>query len=176
MEAERERALAALVMFKKFNLPVFDGKKVEPRMVESWIDSIETLFENLYTLEKVKMHLATHCLEKTVNVWWKKVKQDRPSNLPPMIWEEFRGLMFTNYFPDSEKKNLYNQFQKLRQRNRSVGEYEREFSHIIDGVSDIVRDDKDRADWFEHRFRPKIYKVVHILELTTFAEVLHRAL
>lgn len=57
-----------------------------------------------------------------------------------------------------------------------VGEYEKEFSHIIDCVSNVVLHDKDRADWFERGLRPNIYKAVHILKLTTFAEVLDRAL
>lgn len=103
----------ALVMFKKFNPLVFDGKKVEPWMLESWVDLMETLFEDLYTLEKGKVHLATHSLEKEAKVWWKRVKRDRSSNLPLMVWEEFQGLMFTNYFPDSEKKKLQDQFWKL---------------------------------------------------------------
>lgn len=47
MKTERERALSALVMFKKFNPPVFDGEKVEPWIVESWVDTMKTLFENL---------------------------------------------------------------------------------------------------------------------------------
>ncbi|XP_020113117.1 uncharacterized protein LOC109727400 [Ananas comosus] len=145
-------------------------------MVESWIDLTETLFEDLYTLERDKVHLATHCLERAAKVWWKRVKRDRSSNLPSVVWEEFRGLMFTNYFPDSEKKKLQDQFLKLRQGNRSMGEYEQEFSYIIDCVPDVVRDNKDRADWFECGLWPKIYKAVHIVKLTTFAEVLDWAL
>ncbi|XP_020109289.1 uncharacterized protein LOC109724769 [Ananas comosus] len=176
VEAERERALAAVVMFKKFNPPMFDGKKIEPWMVESWIDSMETLFKDLYTLEKDKVHLATHCLEKSAKVWWKRVKRNQASNLSSIVWKEFWGLMFSNYFPDSEKKKVQNQFRKLRQGNHSVGEYEREFSQIIDCVPDVVWDDKDRTDWFERGLRPKIYKVVRILKLTTFAEVLDQAL
>nr|CAD1825758.1 unnamed protein product [Ananas comosus var. bracteatus] len=144
MEAEREHTLATLVMFKKFNPPVFDGEKVEPWMVESWIDSMETLFEDIYTLEKDKVLLATHCLEKAAKVY--------------------------------EKKKLQDKFWKLRQGDRSVREYEREFSHIIDCVPDVVRDDKDRADWFLRGLRPKIYEAVQILKLRTFAEVLDRAL
>ncbi|XP_020104812.1 uncharacterized protein LOC109721557 [Ananas comosus] len=176
MEAARERALAALVIFTKFNPPMFDEKKVELWMVESWIDSMETLFEDIYTLEKDKVHLATHCLEKAAKVWWKRVKRDRPSNLLPMVWKEFRGLVFTNYFPDSEKKKLQDKFRKLRQGDRSVGKYEQEFFHIIDCVPDVVRDDKDMAGWFLRGLRPKIYEAVQILKLTTFAEVLDRAL
>ncbi|XP_020082004.1 uncharacterized protein LOC109705663 [Ananas comosus] len=142
MEAAREYTLPALVMFKKFNPPVFDGEKVEPWIVESWIDSMETLFEDIYTLEKDKVHLATHCLEKSSKVCWKRVKWDRPSDLPPMVSEEFRGLIFTNYFLDSEKKKLQDKFRKLRHRDRS----------------------------------PRIYEKVQILKLTTFAEILVRAL
>lgn len=40
MEAERKRALATLVMFRKFRPLAFHGEKVEPWMVESWIDSM----------------------------------------------------------------------------------------------------------------------------------------
>ncbi|XP_020081523.1 zyxin-like, partial [Ananas comosus] len=53
-EMERERSLTALIRLKKFNPPIFEGEKVEPSMVESWIDSMETLFEDLYTSEKDK--------------------------------------------------------------------------------------------------------------------------
>ncbi|XP_020082542.1 uncharacterized protein LOC109706151 [Ananas comosus] len=175
-EVEKERVLAALMKFRKFDPPIFEGEKVEPWMVESWVDSMETLFEDLYTLEKDKVYLATHCLEWTAKVWWKRIKRNRASDLPPLSWEEFRGLFCSNYFPDSEKKKLQEQFRKLKQGNRTVAEYEREFSHIIDCVLDVVRDDRDRADWFERGLRSDIYKAVHILKFTTFAEVLDRAL
>ncbi|XP_020080555.1 uncharacterized protein LOC109704198 [Ananas comosus] len=173
---ERKRALAALMMFQKFDPPVFDGEKVEPWMIESWVDSMETLFEDLYTLERDKVHLATRYLERTAKVWWKRLKQDRSPDLPPLTWEEFWGLLYAKYFPDSEKKKLQEQFRKLKQGNRSIGEYEREFSHIIDCVPEVVRDDRDQADWFKRGLQSDIYKVVHALKLTTFTEVLDRAL
>ena len=52
VDAERERTLAALIQFKKFDPPTFEGGLVEPAVVESWIDSMETLFEDLNTSEK----------------------------------------------------------------------------------------------------------------------------
>lgn len=51
MKAERERALASLTTFKKFNSPTFDGKAIDPWVVETLVDSIRKLFENLDTLE-----------------------------------------------------------------------------------------------------------------------------
>lgn len=71
MEAEREQALAALMTSKRFNLLTFDGETVDPRIVETWIDSMETLFENLYTLKRDKVHIAAHYIEKSIRVWWK---------------------------------------------------------------------------------------------------------
>nr|CAD1837172.1 unnamed protein product [Ananas comosus var. bracteatus] len=84
--------------------------------------------------------------------------------------------MFANYFPDTEKRKLQDKLRKLRQGDRTVGEYEREFSHIIDCVPNVVRDDRDRADWFLRVLQLRIYEKVQILKLTTFAEVLDRAL
>nr|CAD1837543.1 unnamed protein product [Ananas comosus var. bracteatus] len=166
----------ALIRFKKFDPPIFEGGKVEPSMVESWIDSMETLFEDLYTPEKDKVNLATHCLEKTAKVWWKRVRRDRPSNLPLMMWDEFKRAMFTNYFPDTVKRKLQEKFRTLRQGDCSVADYEQEFSHIIDCVLEVVHDDQDRADWFLRGLRPGIYKAVQLFKLTTFAEVFDRVL
>nr|CAD1842460.1 unnamed protein product [Ananas comosus var. bracteatus] len=125
----------------EFSPPTFDREKVEPSMVEAWIDSMESLFEDIYiyTLEKDKVHLATHCLEKAANVWWEQVSQ-------------------------------------VEIRRSFGGRFPAGILHIIDCVSDVVRDDRDRADWFLRGLRPEIYKAVQILKLTTFAKVFDRAL
>lgn len=83
--------------------------------------------------------------------------------------------MFSTSFPDSEKRELQERFRKLRQGDRSVREYVREFSNIANCIPYVVRDDKDKTDCFEWRFRPEIFIAVHSLKLQTFAEVLDRA-
>nr|CAD1825863.1 unnamed protein product [Ananas comosus var. bracteatus] len=90
--AERERALAALMMFRKFDPPIFNGEKVEPWMVESWVDLMETLFDDLYTLEKDKVHLATHCLERTAKV------------LDRALWAEYSNAYFREEREASERE------------------------------------------------------------------------
>ncbi|XP_020102611.1 uncharacterized protein LOC109720134 [Ananas comosus] len=106
MEAEEERALAALMTFKRFDPPVFDGENVDPWIVEMWIDSMKTLFEKLYTLERDKVPLAVHCLKQSAKVWWKSIRRNRSPSLYPMAWDEFRGLVFSAYFPDTERRKL----------------------------------------------------------------------
>ena len=176
MEAERERAVAVLMAFKKFKPPTFDGESADPWVLEMWIDSMETLFEDLYTVERDKVNLAAHCLEKSAKVWWKGVKRDRLPSLPPMTWDVFRGLVFSVYFPDSEKRRLQEKFRKLRQGDRTVREYEREFTRIVNCVPHVVQDDEDKADCFVRGLRPEVFRYVHPFKLQTFAEVVDRAL
>ncbi len=77
--------------FKKFNQPIFDGEGMDPWVMEIWTDSMEILFEDLYTLERDKIHLIAHCIKKSVKVWWKGVRRDRPSNLPLITWDMSSG-------------------------------------------------------------------------------------
>ncbi|XP_020081071.1 uncharacterized protein LOC109704708, partial [Ananas comosus] len=141
--AERERSLAALTAFKRFNPPTFDGDVKDPWLVESWLAAMEALFEDIYTLDKDKA---------------------------------FREMLLLEYFPDSDRQKIKEDFRKLRQGNRSVREYEREFTHLINCVLSLVHGDRDRAETFERGLRPEIFKIVHALRLKTYEEVLDRAL
>lgn len=84
--------------------------------------------------------------------------------------------MFTEYFPDSDKRKMRENFQKLRQGNCTIREYEREFMHLVNYVPDVAQSDQDKAKCFGHGLRPKIFKVVHDFKFRTFAEVLDWAL
>ncbi|XP_020106284.1 uncharacterized protein LOC109722601 [Ananas comosus] len=130
---------------------------------------METLFEDIYTLEQDKVTLAAHCFDKRARVWWRRVKQDRSPNLLPIDWAEFRGLMFIEYFPDSDKR-------KLKQGNCTVREYKREFTHILNCVPDVARTEQDRAEYFVRGLRPDVFRLVHAFKFHTFTEVLDRAL
>ncbi|XP_020082253.1 uncharacterized protein LOC109705881 [Ananas comosus] len=152
-EAERERGYVALTRFTKFHPPTFDGEVVDPATVESWLTAMETLFEDIFTLEKDKVNLAAHCFEKRARTWWKRVKRDRHSELPPIDWAEFRRLLFAEYFPDSDKRKMREEFRKLKQGNRT-----------------------DQADCFVRGLQPGVFKLVHAFKFHTLAEALDRAL
>nr|CAD1817186.1 unnamed protein product [Ananas comosus var. bracteatus] len=127
LEAERDRALTCLTAFERFNPPIFNEESKDPWEMVSWVDTIEKLFENLYTLEQDKVHLAVHCLEKSARVWWKATHSD--------------------------KKKMEEQFQSLKQGTHTVREYEKEFSHIVNCVPHVVRSDEDKAGCFERGLR-----------------------
>ncbi|XP_020081012.1 uncharacterized protein LOC109704658 [Ananas comosus] len=175
-KAEHERSLSVLTAFMRFNPPMFDGKEADPWVLETWFTSMEALFDDIYTLEKDKVHLAAHCFEKDAQIWWQKAKKSRGLNTSSITWEEFREIVFMEYFPDSDRRKMKEDFRKLRQGNRSVREYEREFTHLVNCVPGMVHTDRDRADYFERGLRPEIFKIISALKLKSFEEVLDRAL
>nr|CAD1821855.1 unnamed protein product [Ananas comosus var. bracteatus] len=84
--------------------------------------------------------------------------------------------MFTEYFPDSDKRKMREDFRKLKQGNRTVREYEREFTHLLNCVPDVARIEQDRVECFVRGLRPGVFRMVHAFKFRTFAEVLDRAL
>ncbi|XP_020098366.1 uncharacterized protein LOC109717101 [Ananas comosus] len=174
--AEKERSLAALTTFKRFNPPTFDGDVKDPWTVETWLSAMEALFKDIYTLEKDKVRLAAHCFEGSARMWWDQARKNRSLDTASVTWETFREMLLLEYFPDSDRRKIKENFRKLKQGNRSVREYEREFTHMINCVSDLVHGDRDRAEVFEHGLRPEIFKTVHAFRLKTYEEVLDRAL
>ncbi|XP_020084386.1 uncharacterized protein LOC109707499 [Ananas comosus] len=172
LEAEQEQSLAVLTAFKRFNPPTFNGDDKDPWVMEAWLTAMEALFEDIYTFERDKVHLASHCFEGSAQLWWTRVKKGRSLELSPMTWEAFRELLLMEYFPESDKRKIKEDFRKLRQGNRSVREYEKEFSHMVNCVPGLVRGDRDRAEVFERGLRPDIFKVIHAFHLKTYEDVL----
>ncbi|XP_020111454.1 uncharacterized protein LOC109726328 [Ananas comosus] len=137
---------------------------------------MEALFDDIYTLEKDKVHLAAHCFEGSTRLWWTQAKKSHSIDIASMTWEAFRELLLMEYFPKNDKRKIKEDFRKLRQGSRTVREYEKEFTHMINFVPSLVHGDRDRAEAFERRLRPDIFKVIHAFRLKTYEEVLDRAL
>lgn len=60
IEAEKERALASLATFEKLNPLAFNRETMDPWLVEIWVNSIEILFKDLYTLKRYKVYVTMH--------------------------------------------------------------------------------------------------------------------
>ncbi len=74
-------------------------------IVESWVNSMEKLFENLRVPKRDRVMLAVSFLDKMSHRWWKaELARRADATLPSPTWEEFRGLLFATYFPDSAKQ------------------------------------------------------------------------
>nr|CAD1824851.1 unnamed protein product [Ananas comosus var. bracteatus] len=75
LEAEKERSLAVLTALKRFNPPTFNGDDNDPWVMEAWLTAMEALFEDIYTLERDKVHLAAHCDKRKIKEDFRKLRQ-----------------------------------------------------------------------------------------------------
>ncbi len=118
-------------------------------VVESWLDYMEKLFENLRVPERDWIILVVPSLDQMAHRWWKgELARRVDAALYPPTWEEFRRLLFAKYFPDSSKQQMEEDFKNLKQGSRSVQEYEYELSLIVSCLPSVVRSEWDKARCF----------------------------
>nr|CAD1835585.1 unnamed protein product [Ananas comosus var. bracteatus] len=98
------------------------------------------------------------------------------TDLVAISWAKFKELLLAHYFPTSAKRKMEQDLRSLRQEERSVAEYAREFSRLLHCVPFVVRDDEDKARIFERELRPSIFRLVQSSNLQTYREVVDRAL
>nr|CAD1838552.1 unnamed protein product [Ananas comosus var. bracteatus] len=154
----------------------FDGENVDHWIVEKWLMHMEKLFRDTFVEERDRVWLATHFLDGEAYRWWLDIQDNPNSYLAAISWARFKELLLTHYFPTSVKRKMEQNLCSLRQDERSVAEYEREFFRLLHCVPFVVRDDEDKARIFERGLRPSIFRLVQSSNLQTYREVVDRAL
>ncbi|XP_020097144.1 uncharacterized protein LOC109716223 [Ananas comosus] len=157
---ERDRMMERLNEFRRCNPRIFYGKKADHWVVEKWLMHMEKLFHNTFVEERDRVWFATHHLNGEAYRWWTDIREDPHADLAAITWKRFKELLYTTYFPQSVKRKMERDLRSLRQGDRIVAEYEREFFRLLHCVSFVVRDDEDKARIFEVGLRPSIFRLV----------------
>nr|CAD1836355.1 unnamed protein product [Ananas comosus var. bracteatus] len=93
--------------------------------------------------------LATHHLDGEAYLWWLDIQENTSTDVVAISWKTFKELLLAHYFLDGVKRKMEQDLRNLRQGDRTVAEFEREFSRLLHCVPFIVRDDEDKAGIFE---------------------------
>nr|CAD1839628.1 unnamed protein product [Ananas comosus var. bracteatus] len=160
--AERDRLMERLNEFRRCSPRVFDGEKVDHWIVEKWLMHMEKHFRDTFVEERDRVWLATHHLDGEAYRWWLDL-QENPHRLGSYHLDEVQGASSGALLPTSVKRKMELHLRSLRQGDRTVAEYEREFSRLLHCVPFIVRDDEDKARIFERGLRPSIFRFVQSL-------------
>nr|CAD1843945.1 unnamed protein product [Ananas comosus var. bracteatus] len=174
--AERDRLMERLSEFRRCSPRMFDGENVDHWIVEKWLMHMEKLFRDTFVEERDRVWLATHFLDGEAYRWWLDIQDNPNTDLAAITSTRFKELLLAHYFPTSVKRKMEQDLRSLRQDERSVAEYEREFSRLLHCVPFVVRDDEDKARIFERGLRPSIFRLVQSSNLQTYREVVKRAL
>lgn len=159
--------------FQKLNPPAFQGS-ANPLEAEDWIVAMEKAFEAMGCDDREKVTYATYMLQSSAFEWWDAHKLYPEDTI--ITWDLFKEAFHKKYFPESVKRMKEKEFIELKQGNRSVGEYEIEFSPLARFAPEFVQAGSSKARGFESGLRQPLKRHVEAFELNTFREVVSKLL
>jgi len=163
-DANRNR----LAEFRNLNPPSF-SRTANPLVAEDWITAMEKASGAMGCTESEKVTYAVYMLQSSAFEWWDAHKKLYPEDLE-ITWNIFKDAFYKKYFPESMKRMKEKEFLELNQGNKSVSEYEIEFSWLARFAPEFVRTDSSRARRFESGLRQPLKRRVEAFELDTFRE------
>ncbi|XP_028067735.1 uncharacterized protein LOC114270437 [Camellia sinensis] len=166
-----DRTIALTKEFKKMKPPLFCGG-VDPLKAEAWVLGIEKLFEVFLCTDAQKVQLAAFTLEGEARRWWMLIgNKDEGIN-----WAQFLEVFYEKYFPQCIWDWKVFEFERLKQGNHTVAEYEAQFTELAKFALHMVDTDYKKARKFEGVLRGSIQERVNVLKFSKYVDVLDRAL
>ncbi|XP_028088895.1 uncharacterized protein LOC114289377 [Camellia sinensis] len=138
---------------------------------KAWVLGIEKLFEVFPCTEAQKVQLAAFTLEDEARRWWMLTRTMHQG----LTWERFLELFYDKYFPQSIRDKKVTEFETLRQGNKTVAEYEAQFTELARFAPHMVDTGYKKARKFEGGLRGTILDKINMLKLSTYVDVLERA-
>ena len=159
---------------EKLNPPSFNGE-LDPMIAEKWITRVEKIFEALGCFEEQKV-VMTFKLEGEVEHWWKMTKAGLEAKGKPLTRTNFLEAFYEKYFPDSVRDKKELEFQQLKQRDLTVGQYEAKFTELARFAPHLIEEDSKKVKKFLRGLCPPIRSKLVPLLLDSYSEVVRRAL
>ncbi|GFS40495.1 hypothetical protein Acr_00g0068880 [Actinidia rufa] len=169
---------------------MFDGVSSDPLVANHWLSEIRKLFDVLdVTEDAVRVKLVACQLSGEANEWWKSVLATRKASrglartaenvnepdVENMTWAEFEAIFKDQYFPESFKDMLREQFEWLEQGAMNVSEYAMKFQALSRFTPELVSTEEKKCKRFIRGLDDSIQKFVMNGGHTNFAAVLELA-
>ncbi|XP_028091184.1 uncharacterized protein LOC114291319 [Camellia sinensis] len=151
-----DRTIAIMKEIKKMKLPLFKGG-IDPLKVEAWAQ---------------KVLLAAFTLENEAHQWWMLIRDEHLG----MNWAQFLEVFYEKYFAQCIQDMKVTEFENLKQGNKTVVEYEAQFTELAHFSPHMVDMDYKKARKFERGLRDANLEKINVLKLPKYVDVLDRAL
>ena len=159
--------------FQKLKPPVFNGSS-NPEDIFNFLQQLEDAFTVAECSERDKLLLGPYQLREDAGHWWRGEK-DRLGDRQ-ITWAEFKEMLESKFLPQTVRDQLHDEFLHIRQGNRSVAEYDREFTRLSRFASRIVSTERERAAHFLQGLQWSIQDKLVALRHQTYTEVFEAAL
>lgn len=141
-----------------------------PLDAEGWITELEKVYGILKSTEAEKVDCALHLLQGPAATWWDVEVQKKVDG--KHTWEQFKQLFLDHHFPESKRDEYMEEFMLLRQAERTVAEYEREFARLARFAPQLTTKDADRASRFLKGLNLEIFTIVKGINPGSYADTL----
>ena len=95
---------------------------------EEWMHMMDTNFEAMICPDKYKKRVAVYYPQGDARNWWESVERQHGNHITS--WDVFQKEFRRKYFPPEARHRLERQFINLTQGDRTVREYEAEFTSL----------------------------------------------
>ncbi|KAL8115441.1 hypothetical protein AgCh_022076 [Apium graveolens] len=107
--------------------PEFKGE-VDPVAANIWLKEMEKAFVLTKVSEELKTDYASYFWKNDSNYWWESTRALEGEG--HILWARFTELFLEKYFPDYLQSQMEMEFLELKQEDRSVTEYEANFTEL----------------------------------------------
>ena len=147
----------------------FHGSRMEEsEKAEFWLEKLERVLEEVRCPPDQRASCAVSLLQDEAYDWWKLVLKS-PGIPNPMTWEFFVQEFREKYVTYMYRESKWKQFLNMKQRNLSVAEYKKEFSHLSKYALKAVLTEPFRCRQFEDGLHDSIKR--YLAPVTSLQQV-----
>ncbi|XP_073157163.1 uncharacterized protein [Henckelia pumila] len=146
----------------------------DPLIAEGWIRSLESIFAYMGLTDADKVRCAVYMLKGDADLWWESAS--RGVNLTTLRWTDFQRMFFSKYFIEDVRSSMIRDFMSLRQGDKIVVEYIRQFErgcHLVPLIADSA---PEKMRQFIEGLRAEIKHDVCMADVPTYEAAVSRAL
>ncbi|XP_042385754.1 uncharacterized protein LOC121977226 [Zingiber officinale] len=162
-----------LAKFVKDRTTLFHGG-ADPWAARSWLKNLEGTFGYMKCTDEEEVELAAYHLRDQVVTWWDM--QKTIFGAQHITWSMYREAFERQYFPAIFCLARRQEFLNLKQGDRSVMEYNAEFSRFAEFCTHLVAQDCDRIYQFTQGLAAYIRLKMSGFPGSSYREALDRAL
>ncbi|PKU70128.1 uncharacterized protein LOC110091889 isoform X2 [Dendrobium catenatum] len=120
-----------LKLFQDMRPPLFKGNE-GPIEAENWLLRIDDIFDSMSCPNERKVSLVSFALDEEAKRWWRGQREDELGDIPNTLvnWEDFVKLFRQWFVPMSARIQMQDKFISLIQGDKSVMQYEAEFTTL----------------------------------------------
>ncbi|XP_073127686.1 uncharacterized protein [Henckelia pumila] len=145
----------------------------DPLVSEEWIRSLEMIFAYMGIQDADRVRCAIYMLKNDATLWWEGAVIGLDA--AGMTWRDFRTVFFEKYFTEDVRGRLVRDFLTLRQGDRSLAKYVKQFERGCHFVPMIAEDEGERLRHFTDGLRPDIKHDVFMADVATYKAAVNKA-